>query len=175
MANTFRYTCEQHSGIKGYGWDVYDPRTGGVQTIRDQENGIDLETSFVKFDEGRGGWGARIKGTVRDDAQPGAGSQNGVKEQLKTMLLFTVGLEGEKGVSKVVDSEATDNVGFEGDVTIEGQGEDMGPFRITITEPESNSHPVHNHPSYQSKPLDRTYVHSMMMPQEALWQGKGTS
>ncbi len=173
MANTLRFTCEQHSGMDGYGWDVYDPRSGGVQTVRDRGNGIDLETSFVKFDEPLGSWAARIKGTVREDAEPGVGSQNGVRENLKTSVIFTLGVVGVGSEAHPVGAETGEGMGFEGDVTFEGQTMDLGDFQLTITAPEANSHPSHKHESYQFKPLDRTLVHSVMVPQEALWQGRG--
>ncbi|CAP73191.1 uncharacterized protein PODANS_2_5980 [Podospora anserina S mat+] len=71
--NTMRYTCEQNEGMKGYGWDEYDARNGGVQTIHDRGNGLTLTTSFVKVPggeewgelggEGEGGfWGIRSRG-----------------------------------------------------------------------------------------------------------------
>ncbi|CAI4216854.1 unnamed protein product [Parascedosporium putredinis] len=44
----FRYTCEQHEGLAGYGWDEYDIRRGGVETIHDVANQLDLTVSFVK-------------------------------------------------------------------------------------------------------------------------------
>ena len=173
VQNNIRYTCEQHEGMAGYGWDAYDPRTGGVQTVHDKGNGIDIETSFVKFDGGRGGWGARIKGTPREDAEPGVGSQGGVQE-MKTAIWFHVGLEG-LGSVEVQDAEAAEELGFEHDVVLNGQSQDLGDFTLTVTEPEGNSHPIHTHPSYNSKPLDRTFVHSLQVPNEAIWQAKGTS
>lgn len=172
VQQTIRFTCEQHEGMAGYGWDAYDPRTGGVQTIHDKGNGIDVETSFVKFDEGRGGWGARIKGTIREDAGPGLGSQNGVIEGLKTSVWFTVGVEGLGGL-EVEDAAAGEELGFDGNVVISGQTNDLGDFKLTISEPDGNQHPQHNHPSYHVKPLDHTFVHSVQLPDEALWQGKG--
>ena len=168
-----RHTCEQQDNMAGYGWDVYDPRIGGVQTIRDRGNGIDVETSFVKFDEGRGGWGARIKGTVRDDAEPGVGSRDNVAETLKTAVYFTVGVGGQSSLEVEGAQQATE-FGFDSDVVFSGSTPELGEFKLTITEPDSNVHPVHNHPSYQSKPLDHTLVHSVQVPDEALWQEKGT-
>ena len=168
-----RFTCEQHEGMAGYGWDAYDPRRGGVQTVRDKGNGIDLETSFVKFDEGRGGWGAKVKGTVREDAEPGFGSQGNVGDQLKTSIWFTAGVAG-LGSLEVQDLEAAEEHGVAGDVVFNGQTTDLGDFKLTISESaEGNSHPIHNHPSHQSKPLDHTIVHSVQVPEEALWQSKG--
>ncbi|KAK3112649.1 Processing alpha glucosidase I [Teratosphaeriaceae sp. CCFEE 6253] len=174
VQNNVRYTCEQHEGMAGYGWDRYDPREGGVQTVRDRGNGVDVETSFVKFESG--GWGARIRGTPREDAEGGMGSQGagGVGEGLKTAVWFTVGMEGLGGV-EVMDAEQAEEVeGFAGEVVFSGQTADLGDFTLTITEAgaESNSHPAHAHPSYKEKPLDNTFVHSLQVPEDALWQAK---
>ena len=173
IQHNIRYTCEQHEGMAGYGWDAYDPRTGGIQTVHDRGNGIDLETSFVKFDDGKGGWGARIKGTPRDDAQAQSGSGAG-SDTMKTAVWFNVGMEG-LGVVEPQDAEANEELGYDGNVVFNGQTDDLGEFKLTITEPAGNSHPEHNHPSYSNKPLDRTFVHSIQVPEEALWQAKGTS
>jgi len=170
VQHNIRYTCEQHEGMAGYGWDAYDPRTGGVQTVHDKGNGIDIETSFVKFEDG---WAARIKGTPREDAEPGVGSEGGV-HQMKTAVWFHAGIEG-LGALQLEDTEAGDELGFEGDIVLNGQTQDLGEFKLTITEVEGNSHPVGSHPAYKAKPLDHTFVHSLQVPEEALWQAKGTS
>lgn len=173
--HNIRFTCEQNEDIAGYGWDAYDPRTGGVQTINDRGNGIDLTTSFVKFDEGRGGWGARIKGVPREDAEPMMGSQSGVAENLKTSIWFTAGVEG-LSTFEVEGAEAAEDLGFDRNVVFSGHTNDLGDFRLKISEPQDRpQHPFHNHPSYASKPLDRTFVHSVTVPEEALWQSKGMS
>ncbi|KAK5173024.1 Processing alpha glucosidase I [Saxophila tyrrhenica] len=171
-SNGMRFTCEQNEDMAGYGWDKYDPRTGGVQTIYDKGNGIDMETSFVKFDEGRAGWGARVKGTVREDAEPSLGSQDGVKEGLKTAVWFTVGAEGLSTLDVVGAAEGKE-LGFDRNVVINGQTTDLGDFSLTVAElPGKNSKPHHNHPSYNEKPLEHTLIHSVQVPEEALWQSK---
>ena len=38
--------------MRGYGWDEYDARLGGKQTIYDEGNGIDITTTFVKIPGG---------------------------------------------------------------------------------------------------------------------------
>jgi mannosyl-oligosaccharide glucosidase len=175
IQHNIRFTCEQNEDIAGYGWDAYDARTGGVQTMHDKGNGIDITTSFVKFDEGRSGWGARVKGTVRGDAEPKLGSQNGVAENLKTSVWFTVGVEG-LGSVEAEGAEAGEEFGFDRNVVFNGQTNELGEFKLKISEPQDRSqHPFHNHPSYHSKPLDRTFVHSVQVPEEAIWQSKGTS
>ncbi|EMC96451.1 glycoside hydrolase family 63 protein [Baudoinia panamericana UAMH 10762] len=170
VQHNVRHTCEQHEGMAGYGWDAYNPRTGGVQTVRDRGNGIDIETSFVKFDDGKGGWGARIKGAPREDAEPLSGSQGG-PQTLKTAVWFTISMEG-LGLVEPEGTEEAEELGYEGDVVFSGQSTDLGEFKLTVTEPTTNSHPLSNHPSYPSKPLDHTFVQSMQVPDDALWQGK---
>lgn len=170
VQNQIRYTCEQHEGMDGYGWESYDPRLGGVQVVHDKGHGIDLETSFVKFDDGKGGWAARIKGTPRDDADLGVGSVGG-KQDIKTAVWFTVSVEGI-GSIKPADAEANEESGYEGDVVFDGKTSDLGEFKLTIVNAKSNAHPTHPHESYSQKPLDRTYVHSFQLPEEHVWQTK---
>lgn len=161
-----RFTCEQN-GMEGYGWESYDPRTGGVQVIHDKDNGIDLETSFVKFEDGSG-WGARIKGTVREDVPP----VPRMSGELKTAVWFVVSQEGLGGV-EVVNVEEGEERGFPGDVVLEGQSQDLGQYRLVVTEDEGSFHPQHTHPSWEEKPLDRSFVHSINVPEQALFQAKG--
>lgn len=174
VQDDIRFTCEQHAGIEGYGWDAYDPRTGGVQVVHDKDNGVDIETTFVKFDNGKGGWGARIKGTPRGDVKPRMSSTGPSPDEVKTAVWFTVNTEG-LGSIEPQKSEGSDERGYEGDVVLDGQHNELGDYKITISESSKSSHPVHDHPSYQSKPLDRTFVHSQQLPGEALWQAKGES
>jgi len=162
----FRHTCEQHEGMAGYGWDSYDPRIGGVQTIHDAGNNIDVVTEFVKFvDHGDNGgsWGARIRGTPREDASP----------DLKTTVVFYAGLEGI-GTLEVQYADEGDNeeLGFLDDVKIAGQTPDLGSFTLNVVDKRAE-HPVHGHPSARKDPLDRTKVHSMQVPEAAIWQAKG--
>lgn len=160
VQHDFRHTCEQHE-LDGYGWDEYDIRTGGRQTIHDPSNRIDLTTEFVKVTGGRhgGNWGVRIKGSPRDDASP----------DLRTTIVWYAALEGLGSLE--VKSQDGDGLGVEGDVKLEGQTADLGDFNIRITAGEGE-HPRPMHPSYAEKPLDRTIVHSFQLPEEALWQTK---
>lgn len=154
--------------MAGYGWERYDPRHGGIQTIHDAGNLIDITTSFVKIPEagGRGGnWGVRISGTPRADAP----------SDLKSTMIFFAAVEGQ-GVSRL-EAAFTDeekDSGYDGDITIDGENPGIGDFKIVITGDGNggNKHPVHGHPSGMDKTLDKTFVHSALMPEEALWQAK---
>jgi mannosyl-oligosaccharide glucosidase len=155
----FRHTCEQHE-LDGYGWDEYDVRTGGRQTIHDPSNKLDLTTEFVKVPGGThgGSWGVRIKGTPRADSTP----------DLKTTVVWYASLEGLGSLEVVDEGEAK---GFEGDVKLKGQTLELGGFEITVTEGRGE-HPHPRHLSYLDQPLDRTFVRSFQLPEEALWQTK---
>ncbi|KAH0553114.1 hypothetical protein GP486_006699, partial [Trichoglossum hirsutum] len=151
--------------MAGYGWDDYDVRKGGRQTIHDEGNNIDIQTEFIKIEGGQhgGNWGVRIKGTPREDAPA----------DLKTSVFFYVALEG-LGIVEVADE--ADSLGYVDVVTLKGETPDLGRFTIDVTKgPESNAHPTHGHPSYRDKPLDRTIVSSSTVDKADLWQTKGTS
>ena len=161
----FRYTCEQHEGMDGYGWDEYDVRNGGRQTIHDSGNQIDLQTEFVKVPGGThgGSWAVRIRGTPREDAP----------SDLKSTVIFAVALDGSGSLDV---ASGGDTLGYDGTVELQGNSPELGEFSVSVTQgPTSNSHPIHKHPSYKDKPLDKTLVQSYQLPGEALWQMKGTS
>ncbi|KAL2871349.1 mannosyl-oligosaccharide glucosidase [Aspergillus lucknowensis] len=161
--DNFRHTCEQNAGMAGYGWDEYDIRKGGRETIHDAGNSIDVTIDFVKVPGGQhgGSWAARVKGVPRDDAladQP-------------TTVVFHAGLEGLGSLG--VSTESDDPRGFEGDVKLKGYTAELGDFSIDVTAGDKgNEHPVYDHPSYEDKPLDRTLVASLAVQPEQAWQTK---
>lgn len=160
----FRHTCEQNEGMAGYGWDEYDVRTGGRQTIHDAGNMIDITTEFVKIPGGQhgGSWGVRIRGTPRDNAP----------EHLVTSMIFYAAMEG---FGNLQVSNEEDELGIEGTVKMEGSSNELGGFTLEVTEgPESNVHPPPRHKSYDSKPLDRSIVSSLQVEDANIWQAKGT-
>ncbi|KAH8695112.1 putative mannosyl-oligosaccharide glucosidase [Talaromyces proteolyticus] len=159
----FRHTCEQNEGMAGYGWEEYDIRTGGRQTVHDTGNSIDMTIDFVKVPGGihGGSWAARVKGVPREDAPA----------NLYTTVVFYTSLEGIGSVE--VDKGDEDTAGFEGDVKLKGVTPELGDFLIDVTRgPDTNEYPSFTHPTFDDKPLDRTFVSSLEMPQEHLWQAK---
>ncbi|KAI2621643.1 glycoside hydrolase family 63 protein [Hypoxylon sp. NC1633] len=161
VQDSFRYTCEQHEGMAGYGWDEYDTRKGGVQHIHDAGNKIDITTEFVKIPGGGhgGSWAARIKGEPRSDAP----------EDLKTTVVFYVTSES-LGDSVEVVPDGDDN-GFEGDVTFVGNSEVLGDYKLVVTK-GTGDHPHSDHPVSAQRDLDKTTVQSISVPTEHLWQAK---
>lgn len=152
--------------MAGYGWDSYDPRSGGSQHVYDKQNAIDITTEFVKFPEHGshgGSWGARIRGTPREDAAP----------DMHTTVILTVGVEGIGSLEvQGLEEDDAEELGFPGDVKIAGETPELGEFTFVITAGEG-SHPTHGHqPTWNKKPVDRTFVHSIQAPEEAMWQAK---
>ena len=151
--------------MAGYGWDEYDVRHGGRQTIHDDGNSIDITTEFVKIPGGQhgGSWGVRVKGTPREDAPA----------RLISTVLFYAGMEGFGSLG--VQNEK-DDLGIEGPVLMEGSSNELGDFKIEVTEgPDTNTHPPKTHKSYDQKPLDRSMVGSLLVPEGAMWQAKRMS
>ena len=156
-----RHTCEQHAGMMGYGWDSYDARTGGTQTFHDDDNEIDIETSFVKVPGGEhgGNWGLRVKGTPRSKSN----------RNVKTSMFFYTSLEGPGALGVLNKNDVS---GLEGVINIKGETTELGGFKMEIVEKSGNKHPKHRHESYKEKRLDRSFVASMSFPDTALWQIK---
>lgn len=146
--------------MKGYGWDEFDARSGGQQTMYDEENGIDIKTMFVKIPGGShgGSWATRVRGTVRKGQNP----------DLKTTVVFYASLEGLGNLE--VENES-DELGYEGDVNLKGESEGLGEYKVVVTQGRGY-HPKKAHPSYDEKPLDRTFVNSQAVPTDQLWQAK---
>jgi mannosyl-oligosaccharide glucosidase len=148
--------------MAGYGWDEYDVRYGGRQIIHDEGNTIDITTEFVKIPGGKhgGSWGVRVKGTPRDDAP----------KQLYTTMIFYAGMEGFGSLN--VKNQKND-LGIEGPVIMEGSTTELGSFGLEITGgPNTNKHPRPTHPIYAARPLDRSRILSLQVPEGNLWQAK---
>lgn len=148
--------------MAGYGWDEYDVRQGGRQTIHDAGNSIDITTEFVKIPGGKhgGSWAVRVKGTPREDAP----------SRLISTVLFYAGMEGF-GNLNVVNEQ--DDLGIEGTVKMEGSSNELGGFKLEITDgPDTNMHPPSTHASYAEKPSDRSLVSSLQVEDGVMWQAK---
>ncbi|KAK1453828.1 mannosyl oligosaccharide glucosidase [Colletotrichum melonis] len=158
----FRYTCEQHEGLRGYGWDEYDARKGGIQSIHDEGNQIDITTSFVKVPGGANGgsWAARIKGVPRE----------GAPADLKTMIHYYIAEDNSE--AELAFSGENDPAGFDGDVAFGGSSQELGKYKLVITKGEGK-HPSSSHDLSEKRHPDRTTVRSLTVPEEHQWQGKG--
>ncbi|KAL1890141.1 Processing alpha glucosidase I [Sporothrix stenoceras] len=171
LQNHVRYTCEQNEGMEGYGWDEYDTRLGGTQTIHDTFNNIDITTSFIKVPGGAhgGSWGARIKGVPR----PKAPTEDDPDTSVKTMVVFYLGQEENGSDIRVKDVSGADwdDHGFAGDTTFEGASEGLGDYKVVITK-GTGDHPQSDHAYSAERDLSKTVVQSLDAAEEHLWQVK---
>ncbi|KAK8143979.1 Processing alpha glucosidase I [Beauveria asiatica] len=156
----FRYTCEQGEHAHGYGWDEFDARHGGIQTIHDKGNSIDITTSFVKVPGGEhgGSWAARIKGVPRE----------GVPKDINTMLYYYIAQDGEGEL--FVETESTE-FGYTGDVALKGSSKSLGDYTVVVTEGKGKR-PTTDHDLAKRRKTDTTLVHSLQLPEHELWQSK---
>lgn len=151
-----RHSCEQGDDMNGFGWNNYDPRLGGTQTIRDRKNNIEITTEFVKTDDGN--WAARIKGKPDSENQ-------------KTSLVWYSALEGRGELN--LQSKLTDK-GIDGAVKLKGSTPDLGDFTIDVTRgPKSNKHPIaKGHSLEKSKPADKTHYAALTVADDNSWMTK---
>ena len=147
--------------MRGYGWDEFDARRGGVQSIHDKENNLDITTSFIKIPGGKhgGSWAARIKGQLTKDAP----------SDQKTILFFYVSQEGLGSELGALPSDEKE--GYDGDVTIRGSSEALGEYKLVVTR-GTGKFPESDHAITELRPTGRTLVQSVQYPDEILWQAK---
>lgn len=146
--------------MHGYGWDEYDARIGGVQSIHDKGNNIDLTTTFVKIPGGNhgGSWAARIKGELLD----------GAPKNTRTMLFYYIAQDGQGELA--VEGDGT-QYGFEDDVTLKGSSTALGDYKLLITK-GTGEHPSTDHKFLEDRHGDTTIVSSAEVPADLTWQGK---
>lgn len=146
--------------MAGYGWDEYDTRKGGVQTIHDSGNHIDITTSFVKIPGGANGgsWAARIKGVPRP----------GVPDDVRTQVLLFLGQEGFGDM--IVPQADGQKDGFPGDITFNGRSQSLGDYKLVVTK-GTGDHPA-NGEFNEDHDLEKTIVQSLSLPPDIIWQAQ---
>lgn len=147
--------------MQGYGWDEYDTRRGGVQSIHDIGNKIDITTSFVKIPGGGhgGSWAARIKGELREDAA----------EDQKTVLFLYVTQEGLGSELEAQPSEDRD--GYDAEVTLTGKSEPLGSYKLVVTK-GTGKLPESDHDISELRVPGKSTVQSLSYPDDVVWQAK---
>lgn len=147
-----RHTCEQNEGMTGYGWTSYDPRNGGVQSIHDARNNLDVKISFIKSPEDHDHhWRTRISGT------PLAASGGNVD----TALIFYVALEGEtiNEQRELECSGARETLNPSAQIECRGKISSLGDLRIRVA-------------NLSSTPRGMA-MKSLFVPNDSTWRAKG--
>ncbi|KAF2108891.1 glycoside hydrolase [Lophiotrema nucula] len=149
--NTLRDTCE-YNEVDGYGWNKYDTRLGGRQTALDGWLHLDMNTNFVKTNDGES-WGVRIQGVPKKDAPA----------DVKTTFIFHVALEDMQEVSlKSLECKSDDRNTDAGRVVAACQGNDdtLGKFELKAYSDSTN------------KLTQGPAVLSLQVSEEKIWQAK---
>lgn len=161
--NKIRHACDQGDEMRGYGWERFDPRSGGVQVFHDTEQHVELTTEFVKDEEGSG-WALRVKGVP--DVLPETGGTR------KTTLVFYAGLEGSGKLDLVHEDEGAVD-GLAGDIDLVGRSPDLGSFELKVAKGSSlNRHPTSTHLLAKSRPADKARHISMKVPDDNMWKAR---
>lgn len=145
-----RHTCDADNGIAGFGWDFYDARTGGRQTINDTENRVDIVTDFIKSASAGPDsqeWQLRVRGLPR----PGSA------EHQQTTILFYLGSESPR--SKVTCRRHHSHRVAHSDVACQGTTPNIGEFTVDV-----------GISGDRGDLLQHLVVDSMVVPVKDLWQ-----
>ncbi|KAJ0121877.1 hypothetical protein J7T55_002386 [Diaporthe amygdali] len=141
----------QRDGMEGYGWTLYDTRTGGSQTIHDSVLHLDLTTEFFKSDDGLS-WSARVKGVPRADAPASP----------KTALIFHAALENAETLPADKTLKCTNDASTGADESV----------KCTGAVPELGSVDLHQIGDAQNKIIQGPAVKSVSMAEDKIWQAK---
>ncbi|KAK9480490.1 glycoside hydrolase [Lipomyces japonicus] len=153
--NQMRHSCEQGDDIKGFNWEIYDPRIGGRQVIHDSTHNVDITTEFVKDGPN---WAVRVKGV------PTGGPDT------HTAIVFYYGVGGLSS-SKRLNQYSTK--GYDEDVVLKGYNANLGNFRIKITRgPDTNRGPDEDHVISFSRSPQNTHVTGLTVNPELLWRAQ---
>ncbi|MCJ1369588.1 Processing alpha glucosidase I [Loxospora ochrophaea] len=143
-----RHTCEQDEGMAGYGWTAYDVRTGGMQTVNDTGNKLDLVMLFAKVsnDEHNGNWGLRFRGIPRSNAHA----------HQKTTMIFYLGNEDAASNTGCTEGVLSDNA-----VVCNGTMVSLRNFKLEFPGNQADGGRI-----------EKTSVKSLKVPADTIWQAK---
>ncbi|KAJ2419614.1 Processing alpha glucosidase I [Coemansia sp. RSA 2531] len=113
-----RHSCELGDNLSEYGYSRHNGRDFGEQIMRDNDQGVEIKSTFIKVPGQLGGsWAVRFTGrTLNEDTQ-------GVS------LVYYFGLEGNGTLSTSVKDDVA---------MVRGRTPDLGKFRIRIVPAHSN-------------------------------------
>lgn len=148
-----RHACN-NEGMAGYGWDTYDPRTGGTQSFQDVGNFVDITTDLFKPLDGDAccEWGVRVTGKPRLDAP----------KDLESLVVFYIGSEeripSENSFLQCTKPEEGDEVGCYGNQL------NLHNFTLQIRD--------HAYVGEGKEANHRTSIRSDAVPADGMWQAK---
>ncbi|PRT53520.1 putative mannosyl-oligosaccharide glucosidase [Wickerhamiella sorbophila] len=151
--NNLRHDVTMDNQGVTFGWDHYDPRLGGQQTIVDKENSVTLRTTLLKSENGDS-WVVRVEGDQSPDAV--------------LSLVYYTAIEGDGDLQ--LKSMLTAQ-GIKGDTLIEGSSPELGRFDLKIVDAHG-SHPESSHPVAADRPGQNTQYAAMNVPNDNAWRAR---
>ncbi|KAJ2007257.1 Processing alpha glucosidase I [Coemansia thaxteri] len=116
-----RHSCELGDNLAEYGYSRHNGRDFGEQSMLDNDQGVEIKSTFIKVPGERGGsWAVRFTGRTLAENMQGVS------------LAYYFGLEGNGTISMAVKAGAAQ---------IKGSTPDLGKFRIRIVPAKSNRRP----------------------------------
>jgi mannosyl-oligosaccharide glucosidase len=147
-----RHTCEQADQMDGYGWSLYDVRTGGTQQILDGQNNLHMSTDFVKISKGKntGNWGVRIQGKFRDPSTP---------RNISTIWYMALGTDTNTS-NATIRCQQSSSDSLISDIECGGYAPRLNSFSIHLSPPRTQH-------------AAQTALHGAQIPKDQLWKAKG--
>ncbi|KAJ1949901.1 Processing alpha glucosidase I, partial [Linderina macrospora] len=116
-----RHSCELGDNLAEYGYSRHNGRDFGEQTMRDNDQAVEIRSQFIKVPGEYGGsWAARISGKTLGNGKEGAA------------LMYYFGLEGNGTMKMTVEDDVA---------VIRGQTEELGKFTVRVVPAASNKAP----------------------------------
>ncbi|GME71653.1 unnamed protein product [Ambrosiozyma monospora] len=156
-AGKMRHQCDQGDDLGKFGWVKYSPRYGGREVINDNEFKVNITSDFVKTEDGS--WALNIKGKT-------------LRKNVKTSLMFYVGMEGDGDLKYAAPLQETLNL-VDGDIKLLGYSSDLGDFDIDITYGNKKQYAKSKKPLFKPE-LDpsKTRHLSLRVPSGNAWMAK---
>ncbi|KAJ2704195.1 Processing alpha glucosidase I, partial [Coemansia spiralis] len=149
-----RHACEVGDNLSEYGYVRHNGRDFGEQTMRDDDHGVEIRSTFVKA-AGGSSWAVRFTGRTLEDNVQGVS------------LAYYFGLEGNGTMSMAA---------VDGAVRISGRTPELGRFRIRIVPAPSNQSPPLPPGVVQAEgvpaPAQRIAGVAVAVPGESVWKAK---
>ncbi|CDZ96890.1 glycoside hydrolase family 63 protein [Phaffia rhodozyma] len=152
-------------GLQSYTYTSHIPRVGSTQKLIDSRNGLNIQTGFVNLPtSGKAGaklgqgWGARVQVIEEHGDERISG-------------LWYIALEGE-GSLRLVEQDNSEH-GLGSPIVLLGQTPELGPFKITLTDHESNEHISEGAKAADfAEKIGKTSWAGLRAPADELWKAK---
>lgn len=140
--------------MKSYGWTAYDSRVGGSQVIHDAKLNVDIQTDFVKNEDGSA-WAVRVLGLPRSGAEDVG--------KVKTSIIFHIAHESAVGsFKKSLQCERLDGgKGHIAGAKCLGKDPNLGDFEFRV-----NADPKDNNIMFKA-------IRSLSVTEDRIWKAKG--